>query len=307
MYQSGTRAVVELSFGLVVTYDWDCQLRVSLPQRFQDQVCGLCGNYNGDPADDFLTPDWEQAADLEEFASSWRLDDGDYLCDDGCQSNCPTCTPGQAQHYEGSPLCGMLTLSDGPFAACHESLNPQPFLEDCVYDLCVTGGERLSLCRSLSAYAQACVELGISVGNWRSPANCREYCPGWGLGAHCGEQGTPCLWSIPEHLLWVSLVLGNARDTVVAKTARLCHVEPEVGADTSLDSNSLEWLGLGWAAHRGRVSGGTGRHRQRGWGGMKEIQGTMGQHRGFLMQPKGRFQGGFLEKGIFNPMRWPTL
>ncbi|XP_005414138.1 PREDICTED: IgGFc-binding protein isoform X1 [Chinchilla lanigera] len=177
VYQSWTRAVVELDFGLVVTYDWDCQLTVSLPERFQDQVCGLCGNYNGDPADDFLTPELEQAADPEQFASSWRLDDGDYLCEDGCQKNCPACTPGQAQHYEGSPLCGMLTLPEGPFAACHESLDPQPFLEDCVYDLCVTGGERLSLCRSLSAYVQACVELGISVGDWRSPANCPMSCP----------------------------------------------------------------------------------------------------------------------------------
>lgn len=187
VYQSGTRAVVELDFGLVVTYDWDCQLTLSLPERFQNQVCGLCGNYNGNPADDFFTPDLEQVEDPDEFASHWKLDDGDYLCDDGCQNKCPACTPGQAQHYEGSPLCGMLTLPNGPFAACHESLDPQPFLKDCVYDLCVTGGERLSLCRGLSAYVQACMELGISIGDWRSLANCREYYP------HCGGQGAPCL------------------------------------------------------------------------------------------------------------------
>ncbi|XP_010612839.1 IgGFc-binding protein [Fukomys damarensis] len=177
VYRSWNRAVVELTFGLVVTYDWDCQLTVSLPASFRDQVCGLCGNYNGDPADDFLTPDLEQAATPDEFASSWRLDDGDYLCSEGCQGSCPACTPGQAQHYESSPLCGMLTLPQGPFAACHESLDPQPFLKDCVYDLCVTGGERLSLCRGLSAYAQACVELGIPVEDWRSPANCPMSCP----------------------------------------------------------------------------------------------------------------------------------
>ncbi|XP_021107375.1 IgGFc-binding protein [Heterocephalus glaber] len=177
VYQRGTQAVVELTFGLVVTYNWDCQLTVSLPKSFQDQVCGLCGNYNGDPADDFLMPDLEQAASPDEFASSWRLDDGDYLCSHGCQSSCPACTKGQAQHYEGSRLCGMLTLPKGPFAACHESLNPRPFLEDCVYDLCVTRGERLSLCRGLTAYAQACVELGISVEDWRSPAKCPMSCP----------------------------------------------------------------------------------------------------------------------------------
>ncbi|XP_023101598.2 IgGFc-binding protein [Felis catus] len=199
VYQSGTRAVVELDFGLVVTYDWDCQLALSLPERFQDQVCGLCGNYNSDPTDDFLTPDSELAPDAVEFANSWKLDDGDYLCDDGCQNNCPSCTPGQAQHYEGNRLCGMLTQADGPFAACHSALPPRPFLEECVYDLCVLNGDRSSLCRSLSAYAQACLEHGISVGDWRSPANCPLSCPpnsryercGPACPATCNSEATP--------------------------------------------------------------------------------------------------------------------
>ncbi|XP_014408997.2 IgGFc-binding protein [Camelus ferus] len=177
VYQSGTQAMVELDFGLVVTYDWDAQLALTLPIRFQDQVCGLCGNYNGDPTDDFLTPDCEQVADVVEFASSWKLDDEDYLCEDGCQDNCPSCTPGQAQIYEGSRVCGMLTQLDGPFAVCHDALDPEPFLKDCVYDLCVVNGDRASLCRGLGAYAQACLELGISVGNWRLSANCPLSCP----------------------------------------------------------------------------------------------------------------------------------
>lgn len=165
---------MELDFGLVVSYDWDCQLALSLPTRFQGQVYGLCGNYNGNATDDFLTPDGEQAPNVVEFANSWKLDDGDFLCEDGCQDNCPSCTPGQAQHYEGDRLCGMLTKPNGPFAACHDALSPWPFLKECVYDLCVLNGDRSSLCRSLSAYAQACLELGVSIKDWRSPANCRE-------------------------------------------------------------------------------------------------------------------------------------
>lgn len=172
MYQSGTQAVVELDFGLVVTYDWDSRLTVNLPERFRDQVCGLCGNYNSNPTDDLLTPDGEVVSDIMEFANSWKLDDGDDLCDEGCKDNCPSCTQDQTQQYQGNHVCGMLTMPEGPFAACHESLDPHPFLEDCVYDLCVTGGERISLCRALGAYAQACMDLGISVGDWRSPVNC---------------------------------------------------------------------------------------------------------------------------------------
>ncbi|XP_054436763.1 IgGFc-binding protein isoform X2 [Pteronotus mesoamericanus] len=190
VYQSGMRAIVELDFGLVVTYDWDCQLALSLPARFRGQVYGLCGNYNGNATDDFLTPYGEQAPSIEEFASSWRLDDGDYLCDDGCQSNCPSCTPGQAQHYEGDRLCGMLTKPNGPFAACHDALDPRPFLENCVYDLCVANGDRSSLCRGLSAYAQACLELGISIEDWRSPSSCPLSCP-------ANSRYEPCVPACP--------------------------------------------------------------------------------------------------------------
>ncbi|XP_036130509.1 IgGFc-binding protein [Molossus molossus] len=177
VYQSGMQAIVELDFGLVVTYDWDNQLTLTLPERFRGQVYGLCGNYNGNATDDFLTPDGEQAPNVVEFAESWKLDDGDYLCDNGCQDNCPSCTPGQAKHYEGDHLCGMLTNPNGPFAACHNNLDPKPFLKECVYDLCVLNGDRSSLCRGLSAYAQACQERGISIKDWRSPANCPMSCP----------------------------------------------------------------------------------------------------------------------------------
>ncbi|XP_076431039.1 IgGFc-binding protein-like [Peromyscus maniculatus bairdii] len=177
VYQSGTQGVVELDFGLVVTYDWDCQLTLSLPKRFQDQVSGLCGNYNGDPADDFRMPDGKQASDVLNFTKSWKLDNGDLLCDDGCFGNCPSCTTSQTQFFKGDCLCGILTLSTGPFADCHDFLDPKPFLEECVYDMCVTRGERLTLCHGLSAYARACADLGISVREWRSRTNCSMSCP----------------------------------------------------------------------------------------------------------------------------------
>ncbi|KAL1769195.1 c-binding protein-like isoform X1 [Sigmodon hispidus] len=178
VYQSGTRALIELDFGLVVTYDWDSQLTVSLPKRFQNQVWGLCGNYNGDPADDFQMPDGKQAPDVLNFTKSWKLDDGDSLCDDGCSGNlCPSCTTSQSHTFREDLICGMLTLSTGPFADCHDFLNPKPFLEECVYDMCVTGGERLTLCHSLNAYATACMDLGISIREWRSRSNCPLSCP----------------------------------------------------------------------------------------------------------------------------------
>ncbi|XP_056652070.1 IgGFc-binding protein [Monodelphis domestica] len=187
VFQSGNQGVIEMDFGLRVTYNWDSQLGVTLPSRFQNEVCGLCGNYNGDPSDDFLTPDETQAANAVEFGQSWKLDDGDQFCSNDCLGGCPSCTPGQTQHYEGGRVCGMLSLAGGPFAHCHDILDPQAFVKDCVYDLCATNGDRPSLCRALNSYATACRELGVSIGDWRTPAGCPMTCPANSLYSPCAS------------------------------------------------------------------------------------------------------------------------
>lgn len=61
----------------------------------------------------------------------------------------------------------------------------------------------------------------------------------WGeLGAYSEGQEIPSICSISEKLLWFSLVLGNARGLVMAKTAS--HNEPKIGGDVSLDIHSVE-------------------------------------------------------------------
>ncbi|XP_074075051.1 IgGFc-binding protein [Macrotis lagotis] len=187
VFQSGFQGVIEMDFGLRVSYNWDSQLILTLPARFQNEVCGLCGNYNGDPSDDFLTRDETEAADSEEFGESWKVDDGDLYCSNDCPGGCPTCTPGQTQHYEGDKVCGMLTNPEGLFASCHDVLDPQAFLKDCVYDLCATNGDRPSLCRALDSYATACREQGVSIGDWRTPSSCPMTCPPNSVYSPCGS------------------------------------------------------------------------------------------------------------------------
>ena len=35
------------------------------------QVCGLCGNYNDDPNDEYFTLDGQQASNYADFANAW--------------------------------------------------------------------------------------------------------------------------------------------------------------------------------------------------------------------------------------------
>lgn len=49
-------------------------MEISLPAQFRSQVCGLCGNYNGNATDDFAMRDTNSVAeDVAEFAHSWLV------------------------------------------------------------------------------------------------------------------------------------------------------------------------------------------------------------------------------------------
>ncbi len=86
MFQSGSFITILFSFGLSVQYDWNHYLVVSLPTAFMNKVSGLCGNFNGDPNDDFTMPSNTQAASATEFGQSWKVHNLTTL-DEGCSDN----------------------------------------------------------------------------------------------------------------------------------------------------------------------------------------------------------------------------
>ncbi|XP_053255665.1 IgGFc-binding protein-like [Podarcis raffonei] len=190
LYQSGSSVFIETDFSLRVSYDWNFYLVVKLSSSFSESVCGLCGNYNGDPADDFSTPDGALAPNPIEFGKSWKVDDGDRFCWDDCHGECKSCSPEMVKKYEGKPFCGWLSKGeDGPFSKCHAVIDPNPFLENCVYDLCMNDGLKELLCEALNNYAVACREKQVAVLDWRTPIGCSKSCP---ENSHYEACGSPC-------------------------------------------------------------------------------------------------------------------
>ncbi len=49
--------VLETDFGLKVFWNGIFDFEVIIPGTYFDQVCGLCGSYDGDPTNDFIKPD----------------------------------------------------------------------------------------------------------------------------------------------------------------------------------------------------------------------------------------------------------
>lgn len=177
MLQSGRSVVIETDFGLTVRYDWEHYLVVTLSGSYAGKTCGLCGNFNGNPKDDFTTPSGTQAGGAVAFGGSWKVPGHvkDAKCRDDCVGGCKSCVNRQMKKWGGNRFCGIITLvKNGPFSKCHTIIDPQVYLENCKYDVCMGGGCKRFLCRALEAYAEACQIAGIQVKNWRKTTRCRE-------------------------------------------------------------------------------------------------------------------------------------
>lgn len=167
--------VIETDFGLTVRYDWEHYLVVTLSDRYAGKTCGLCGNFNGNPNDDFTTPSGTQAGAVA-FGSSWKVPGlvKDALCRDSCVVGCKHCKRSQMKKWESNRFCGLITQKNGPFRKCNAVVDPQVYLENCKYDLCMGGGHKHFLCKALDAYTEACQFAGVQVQGWRKIARCRE-------------------------------------------------------------------------------------------------------------------------------------
>ncbi|KAM9309078.1 IgGFc-binding protein [Pholidichthys leucotaenia] len=194
--QKGRTALVKTNFGLRVFYDWNSRLVIKLPSSYYNSVCGLCGNFNGDRLDELQNSTGNPVSSVTDWAKSWLASEQDkeHPCWDTCEKNCPTCEKSDLKLYNSDSLCGALTAQDSAFQKCHEKLDPQPFMDSCVYDMCFNKGDKKMLCQALASYADQCREEGIIIKNWRKqfgcPMNCQRH-------SHYEECASPCQPSCP--------------------------------------------------------------------------------------------------------------
>uniref|UniRef100_A0A3B3CSU8 Alpha-tectorin-like n=1 Tax=Oryzias melastigma TaxID=30732 RepID=A0A3B3CSU8_ORYME len=185
IYTSGSRVFVSTDFGLTVTFDSYSTVVITVPPNYRGKVCGLCGNFNGNRNDDFRTPNGTAVTTTDAFGASWKVP-GNYTCSDGCGSSCPQCTDDQAARAQ----CEVIQAPEGPFSFCHEHIDPEPYFNDCVFDVCVSGnaGNDL-LCRAIEAYVSACQSANIRIYPWRQNTTCSIDCP---ANSHYELCGTDC-------------------------------------------------------------------------------------------------------------------
>ncbi|NXX95018.1 ZAN protein, partial [Centropus bengalensis] len=182
---SGGYVLMETDFGLWVRYDGNHYAEVSVPSIFSGLLCGLCGNYNGDPKDDNIKPGGDIASNSTDLGQSWLVPDNNtimeysqYICYDWKQMLVlfPVFYPSMS-----------FFIYTGIFKDCHTKVPPENFFENCVYDMCFTDGQATSLCYGLQAYAESCTNAGICI-EWRNVTLCPMSCPGGSIYKGCGTR-----------------------------------------------------------------------------------------------------------------------
>ncbi|XP_044212417.1 mucin-2-like [Thunnus albacares] len=184
----GLYLVIESAIGLAVMWDRKTTVRILLEPQHRGEVCGLCGDFDGDGQNDFTTQGQLTVSNPLEFANSWKVSS---TCPD-VEANVDPCGATPNRHHWAKMMCSIIT--GDTFKNCHSKVDPRPFYDNCVKDSCAcdTGGDCECFCSAVAAYAQACNEAGVCVA-WRTPEICPVFCDYSNDPDECKWHYNPCL------------------------------------------------------------------------------------------------------------------
>ncbi|RVE71721.1 hypothetical protein OJAV_G00054810 [Oryzias javanicus] len=183
----GLYLVVESDIGLAVMWDRKTTIRILLEPQHSGEICGLCGNFDGDVKNDFTTQSQLVVTNPLEFANSWKVRSN---CKD-VEENVDPCESEPKRQHWAKMMCSIITGTT--FHQCHTKVDPQSFYDNCVKDSCAcdAGGDCECFCSAVGAYAQACNEAGVCVA-WRTPDICPVFCDYYNNPNDCTWHYHPC-------------------------------------------------------------------------------------------------------------------
>ncbi|GAB6018789.1 hypothetical protein CHUAL_000453 [Chamberlinius hualienensis] len=186
--QEGYTVTVKTEIGVSIVWDGDSFLEVSVPSKFKKKLCGLCGNYNNDSSDEFLTRKGRLAPNAAAFGRSWQIG-GKRYCGrvDMVTSQELTCPKTDEVRSKGSKLCAALRSSI--FQPCHQLVSPHRYITACILDMCHCPQNKSCFCESFTAYAHECARKGVTL-NWREATKCTG--PACKKGAVYNPCGSAC-------------------------------------------------------------------------------------------------------------------
>ena len=126
--------------GARLLWDGVSFLELSLPAKMRGNMCGLCGNFNGDKRDDFRGRHGALLSSGQEFGNSWRVG-GRKACSvlpRDVPARPPTCRGDWEGTIKSELHCSAIKSS--LFSRCHAVVQPQFYFKACRIDMCECPG-----------------------------------------------------------------------------------------------------------------------------------------------------------------------
>ncbi|XP_064309329.1 mucin-2 [Phalacrocorax carbo] len=175
---------VYAKLGLVVIWNQEDALMVEVDSKFNNRMCGLCGDYNGVPIyNEFING--VASYNSITYGNLQKIHKPNAKCEDPDETQAlPSCNGHRGE-------CEWL-LTSSAFADCRLRLNLEMYIQACMQDKCACKGHEDSfcLCSTISEYSRQCSHAGGRPGEWRTQYFCPKTCPDTMIYK---ESSSPCM------------------------------------------------------------------------------------------------------------------
>lgn len=124
--------LVELPNGVEVWWDGVTRAYIDVPASFKGKTKGLCGTFNNNQKDDFLTPEDDVEQAVIPFANKWKTNE---KCNDVPENlSSHPCDINIHKKATANKYCSK--IKSDLFKDCHWHVDPEEYYQNCMYDMC---------------------------------------------------------------------------------------------------------------------------------------------------------------------------
>ncbi|KAM8939219.1 mucin-2 [Pelodytes ibericus] len=174
--------------GLTLMWNQEDAVMLELDPKFNNQTCGLCGDYNGVPLyDEFVSEG--MTLNAIQFGRQQNINDPNDHCNDPLQALLPDNT----QCFKHRSVCED-HLGHSAFEDCHAIVDPESYIQTCMLDMCSGSESQIDscVCSTITEYSRQCSHAGGRPGIWRTDNFCAKQCPD---NMIYQESASPCMSS----------------------------------------------------------------------------------------------------------------
>ncbi|EMP36508.1 Otogelin [Chelonia mydas] len=168
-------------FGLKIQFAKDGErLYIQVNTSWKRRTLGLCGTFNGNLRDDFLSPAGMIEGTPQLHANAWKVSSACFA-----PVNVPVVDPCNVNQQNVGYASHCDIINQELFAPCHPYVSPGLYYQLCRFDACKCGSS--CLCNALAHYAYICGKHGIAIDFRSHVSYCALVCRSGMLYHRCSS------------------------------------------------------------------------------------------------------------------------